>query len=60
LLQDRWSQETEGHAKRVFNDWHRKVSRTKKKPMTKMAKILKEQINNIVTHCTHGITNGVA
>jgi transposase len=30
------------------------------KPMKKLAKTLKERIDNIVTDCTHGITNGVA
>jgi transposase len=60
LLRDLWSQETEGHAKRFFNDWHRRVIRTNMKPMKKLAKTLKERIDNIVTYCTHGITNGVA
>jgi hypothetical protein len=34
--------------------------RTNMKPMKKLAKTLKERIDNIVTYCTHGITNGVA
>ena len=34
--------------------------RTNMNPMKKLAKTLKERIDNIVTYCTHGITNGVA
>lgn len=30
------------------------------KPMKKLAKTLKERIDNIVTYCTHGITSGMA
>ena len=30
------------------------------KPMKKRAKTLKEPIDNVLTKCTHGITNGVA
>lgn len=30
------------------------------KPMKKLAKTLKEPIDNILTYCTHGITNSVA
>jgi transposase len=30
------------------------------KPMKKLAKTLKERIDNILTYCTHGITNGLA
>jgi transposase len=29
------------------------------KPMKKLAKTLKERIDNIFTYCTHGITNSV-
>lgn len=29
-------------------------------PMKKLARSLKERIDNVVTYCTHGITNAVA
>ena len=33
---------------------------SKMAPMKKLARSLKERIDNIVTYCTHGITNAVA
>jgi len=60
LLRDLWAQETEGKAKSYFNDWYQRVIRTRMAPMKKLAKSLKERIDNIVTYCTHGITNAVA
>jgi len=60
LLRDLWAQETEGKAKSYFHDWYQRVIRTKMAPMKKLAKSLKERIDNIVTYCTHGITNAVA
>ena len=60
LLRDLWAQETEGKAKSYFRDWYQRVIRTKMAPMKKLARSLKERIDNIVTYCTHGITNAVA
>jgi transposase len=41
-------------------DWYQRVIRTNITPMKKLARSLKERIDNIVTYCTHGITNAVA
>ena len=60
LLRDLRAQETEGKAKSYFRDWYQRVIRTKMAPMKKLARSLKERIDNIVTYCTHGITNAVA
>jgi transposase len=60
LLRDLWTQETEGKAKSYFRDWYQRVIRTKMAPMKKLARSLKERIDNIVKYCTHGITNAVA
>lgn len=60
LLRDLWSQETEAKARDFFGDWYQRVIRTKMQPMKKLARSLKERIDNIVTYCTHGITNAVA
>jgi transposase len=60
LLRDLWAQENEGKAKSYFHDWYQRVIRTKMAPMKKLAKSLKERIDNIVTYCTHGITNAFA
>jgi transposase len=60
MLQDLWAQETVGKAKNYFSDWYQGVIRTKMAPMKKLARSFKERIDNIVTYCTHGITNAVA
>jgi transposase len=60
FLQDLWVQETEGKANSYFRDWYQRVIRTKMAPMKKLARSLNERIDNIVTYCTHGITNAVA
>jgi transposase len=45
---------------RFFREWYRRVIHTKLEPMKKFARTLKARIENIVTFCTHRITNGVA
>ncbi|XZE37215.1 ISL3 family transposase [Pirellulaceae bacterium SH501] len=60
LLRDLWTQETETKARNFFDDWYQRVIRTKMAPMKKVSRSLKERIDNIVTFCTHGITNAVA
>jgi transposase len=60
LLRDLWAHKTEKDAKRFFGNWYNRVIRTKMEPMKKLARTLKDRIDNIVTYCTHGITNAVA
>jgi len=60
LLRDLWAHKTETKAKSFFSDWYNRVIHTKLEPMKKLARTLKERISNIVTYCTHGITNAVA
>jgi transposase len=43
-----------------FNDSLQRVIQPKLEPMKRLARTLKERLLNIVTFCTHGITNGVA
>jgi len=57
---DLWVQETEGKAKSFYTDWYYRVIRARMAPMKKLARSLKERIGNIVTYCTHWITNAVA
>ena len=59
LLRALWAQETEGKAKSYFTGWDQQVIRTRMAPMKKLARSLKERIDNIVTYCTHGIANAV-
>ncbi|MFY7930781.1 MAG: ISL3 family transposase [Oligoflexus sp.] len=60
LLRDLWAHETEAEAKSFFKQWYNRVIHTKLEPMKKLARTLKERIDNIVTYCTHGVTNSVA
>lgn len=60
LLRDLWKQPDAKRATSFFNDWYQRVIHTKLEPMKKLARTLKERLSNIVTFCTHGITNGVA
>lgn len=60
LLRDLWAHDSETQAKAFFNNWYQRVIHTKLGPTKKLARTLKERINNIVTYCTHGITNSVA
>ena len=43
-----------------FKDWHRRVIHSKLAPMKKLVTTIKERIENVVSCCTHGITNAVA
>ncbi len=43
-----------------FNDWYKRVIHTKLKPMKAVARSIKERLQNVVSFCTHKITNAVA
>ena len=60
LLRDLWKQPDSRTARSFFQEWYRSVIHTKLEPMKKLARTIKQRIANIVTFCTHGITNGVA
>ena len=60
LLRDLWKQPDSRTARSFFNDWYRSVIHTRLEPMRKLARTLKQRLDNIVTYCTHGITNAVA
>jgi transposase len=60
MLRDLWKQPDSRTARSFFNDWYRSVIHTRLEPMRKLARTLKQRLDNIVTYCTHGITNGVA
>ena len=60
LLRDLWAHETDDQATDYFNHWYRRVIHTKLKPMKKVARTIKERMPNVVSYCTHRITNAVA
>jgi len=60
MLRDRWGQNTAASETTFFNDWYRRVIDTKLEPMKAVAKSIKERLRNVVSYCTHKITNAVA
>ncbi len=60
LLRDLWKQPDGRTARSFFNDWYRSVIHTRLEPMRKLARSLKQRLDDIVTYCTQGITNGDA
>ena len=60
MLRDLWNQETVQDATTYFKDWYRSVIHTKLSPMKKVARTIRDRLDNVVSYCTHGITNAVA
>lgn len=60
MLRDLWNQETAQDATAYFKDWYRSVIHTKLTPMKKVARTIRDRLKNVVSYCTHGITNAVA
>jgi len=60
MLRDLWHHADASSATAYFQDWYRRVIHTKLKPMKKLARTIKERLKNVVSYCTHGITNAVA
>ena len=54
-----WMYRYEGAARRFFRDWFGWVSRSRLKPLIKVAKMLKAHLENILTYLRHPITNAV-
>jgi transposase len=60
MLRDLWNHDDAASATAYFKDWYQRVIHTKLEPMKKVARTIKERLQNVVSYCTHGITNGVA
>jgi transposase len=60
MLRDLWHHHTPEEATAYFQDWYRRVIHTKLTPLKKVARMIKERLVNVVSYCTHGITNAVA
>lgn len=54
-----WTYRYEGAARRFFKDWFGWVSRSRLKPLIKVARMLKSHLENILTYVLHPITNAV-
>jgi transposase len=54
-----WTYQEEGWARRFFKDWFGWVSRSRLKPMSEVAWLLKRHLDNLLTYLKHHITNAV-
>ena len=60
LLRDLWNQPTAAAATEYFKAWYRRVIHTTLAPMKTLARTIKQRLDNVVSYCTHHITNSVA
>ena len=60
MLRDLWHHEDATSATVYFRDWYKRVIHTKLTPLKKVAKTIAERLTNVVSYCTHRITNAVA
>lgn len=60
MLRDLWLHDQAVDATAFFKDWYRRVVHTKLTPLKKVASTIQERLANVVSYCTHGITNAVA
>lgn len=54
-----WAYQEEGWARRFFKSWFGWVSRSRLKPMSDVAWLLKRHLDNLLTYLKHHITNAV-
>lgn len=54
-----WNYRYEGAARRFFREWYGWVSRSRLKPLIKVAKMLKRHLENILTYLRPPITNAM-
>ncbi len=60
MLRDLWHHDNADSATAFFKDWYRRVIHTKLTPLKKVAKTIRDRLVNVVSYCTHGLTNAVA
>ena len=59
LFTELWSYSYEGSARKFFKKWFGWASRSRLRPMIKVARMLKAHLDNILTYLRHPITNAV-
>jgi transposase len=55
-----WEYRYAGNARKFFNRWYGWATRSRLKPVIKVAKMLKRHLDNILTYFRHGITNAMS
>jgi len=59
-LRSLWEYSHEGWARRFFKQWFAWAAHCRLEPIRKVAKMLRNHIDNILTYCRHRVTNAVA
>jgi transposase len=59
-LRELWEYAHTAFARRFFKKWYAWASRSRLEPVKKVAHMLQEHIDNILTYCRHRVTNAVA
>lgn len=59
-LRELWNYRSMSWARKFFTGWFGWAKRSKLSPIKKVADTLHRHLENILTHCVHPITNGVA
>lgn len=61
MLRDLWHWDTAAEATEFFKWWYKSVIHTKLEPLKKVARTIKERLQNVVSYCSlGGVSNGVA
>jgi len=60
MLRDLWHHADATSATVYFKDWYKRVIHTKLSPLKKVARTIRDRLANVVSYCTHFITNAVA
>ena len=60
MLRKLWEYRSITWARKYFKRWHETASTSEIGPIVKLAELVKRHIDNILTYCTHRITNAVA
>ena len=60
MLRDLWHHPDSPSATAFFQGWYRSVIHTRLAPLKKVARTIKQRLQNVVSYCTHRITNAVA
>jgi len=59
-LRDLWNYRSVTWAGKFFKNWHQWASHSRLEPVKKVARMLHNHLQNVLTYCTHQITNSVA
>ncbi|WP_409994208.1 ISL3 family transposase [Rhodopirellula sp. SWK7] len=60
MFRDLWHHDDSSSATTYFKAWYKRVIHTNLTPMKTVARSIKERFANVVSYCTHRITNAVA